>query len=728
MNSKIYRLDTPNTSLVFMQDEDKIYYLYYGKKIGDVPPEICYVKWDNIGTDLKNKLFSCFGDDDHRDKSILLFNPDNSFSNEFVFKNAVVTKGKKAIPDLPSSFGAEKTITFEFVDELENLLLTISYSSYRDTDVITARSSLTNLGEKSLSIKKFASVQLDISESDFTVSTFDGGWASERYRHDTKLNSGLFLNQSLAGASSSQHNPFSLIKNQNGVYAFNLVYSGNHKTSYETDSYNRTRIICGVNDFAFEYRLAGGDTFYTPEAVIIFSKNEDDLTLNLHSFVNKHIIPKRRQNKKRPVVINNWEGTGFDFTREKILEIAKKGKKIGAEMFVLDDGWFGKRNDDRSSLGDWFDNVEKTGGISRLADDIRALGLDFGIWLEPEMISPDSELFRAHPEYAMVIPGKKPYLRRFQMMLDLTNEEVKNFVIESVERTIELAKPSYIKWDFNRVMSDCFSKSVFIGEYCYRYVVALYSIMKTLTENHPEILFEGCAAGGARFDLGILCYFPQIWTSDNTDPSVRAVIQTNTSICYPQSCMTAHLSASPNGFTKREFSLENRFNVACLFNFGYELDCSGYTDKEVKDAAKLSEFYKKRRDFILYGDFYRLGDYSSAAHGLALNAAMQNPTSDGLPTGVCGFQVVSARKDKSLASVIMPTRENGVSNRKIAFKGLDKNEKYTATVYDKNLNVFDSFFIGGDVLSEGIPYEKYRLAEEICSDADFRSFLIEFFL
>ncbi len=706
MNDKIYRLDTPHTTLAFISDGQSVHYLYYGKRTGEIFPEAIFADYDNIGTDLRNDLFSCFGNDDRRDKSILVFNADNSFTNEFTLKNAATSKGKKDIPDLPSSFGAEKTITFEFIDEVENLLLTVSYSSYRDSDAITVRSSIKNMGKERVSIKKFASLQLALSQSGFTASTFDGCWAGERYRHDVKLSSGIFINQSLCGASSAEHNPFSLIKNENGVYAFNLVYSGNHKTSYETDSFNRTRVIIGVNDFAFEYRLGADESFYSPEAVMIYAPDEDELSLNLHAFINAHIVPKRWQNKKRPVVINNWEGTEFDFTREKILKIAKNGKKAGAELFVLDDGWFGKRNDDKTSLGDWHDNAEKTGGIARLADDIRAIGLKFGIWVEPEMISPDSELFRAHPDYAMRVPDKKPFLHRNQMMLDLTQPEVKNFVIESVESVISLTKPSYIKWDFNRVMSDCHSPAVFAGEYCYKYVVALYDIMKTLTEAHPEILFEGCASGGARFDLGVLCYFPQIWTSDNTDASVRTDIQTNTSVCYPQSCMTAHVSASPNKFTKRAFSLENRFNVACLFNFGYELDCSDFSPEELKHTAELSDFYKKRRELIQYGDFYRLGDLSC----------------------VCGYEVISHRKDEALACVIMRNRENGVSNRRIVFKGFNPSEKYKVTVYDKNLNPFDEFTASGETLNAGIPYEKYRLSEEVCSDADFRSFLLGFSL
>lgn len=703
MSGKVLRLDTPATTLAFLQDGKSAYYLYYGKKTGEITPETTFCECDDIGTDLRNKLFSTFGDDDHRDKSIVIFNSDNTFTNDFAFKSAVVSKGKKAIPGLPSSSGAEKTLTFEFADELEKLLLTISYSVYRDSDVVTVRSSLKNLGEKPVSIRKFASFQLDFAGGNFTASTFDGCWAGERYRHDTKLCSGEFINQSLAGASSAQHNPFSLVKNADGIYAFNLVYSGNHKTSYETDAFNRIRVVGGVNDFAFEYRLSGGETFYAPEAVMVFAKNEDELSLNLHTFINKHIIPKRWQNKKRPIVINNWEGTEFDFDRDKILEIAKNGKKCGAELFVLDDGWFGKRNDDKSSLGDWFDNAEKTGGLKKLADDVRALGLDFGIWMEPEMVSPDSDLYRKHPEYAMTVPGKTPFLHRNQLMLDLTNDEVKNYVVSSVENVISLAKPAYIKWDFNRVMSDCFSKNVFIGEYCYRYVVALYEVMKKLTEAHPEILFEGCAAGGARFDLGILCYFPQIWTSDNTDAADRTVIQTNTSLCYPPSCMTAHVSASPNKFTGRGFSLRNRFNVACLFNFGYELDCSSLNAEAIKETAKLSEFYKKRRELIQFGEFYRLKSGS-----------------------VCGFQTVSARKDKSLAVVVMPERENGISNRKIALKGLNPDEKYSVTIYDNDLLPFDRFTASGSLLLDGIFFEKYRLSKEICPDSNFRSFIAEF--
>ncbi len=704
MGMKLYRLDSHKTSLVFTGDGQNVYYLYYGKKIGEISPETYFLKEDNISTDLRNKLFSCYGDYDHRDKSILLFNPDNSFANDFVFKSATLMKGKKAIPCLPSSFGAEKTLTFEFEDKHEKLLLTVSYSVYRDSDVITVRSSLKNLNEKTVTIKKFASLQLDISESGFTASTFDGFWGGERYRHDTPLSSGVFINQSLAGVSSSQHNPFSLIKNDKGVYGFNLVYSGSHKTSYETDACNRTRIITGVNDTAFEYKLNPEETFYAPEAVMVYAVNQDELTLSLHSFITKHIIPKHWQNKKRPIVINNWEGTQFNFTRDKILDIARNGKKIGAELFVLDDGWFGKRNDDTSSLGDWVDNEEKTGGIGKLADDIRDLGLDFGIWVEPEMISPDSDLFRSRPDFAMAIPDKTPFLFRNQLMLDLVNDEVKNYVLKSVERVISLVKPSYIKWDFNRVMTDCYTKNAFIGEYGYRYVVALYDIMKTLTENHPDILFEGCAAGGARFDLGILCFFPQIWTSDNTDSKVRTCIQTNTSICYPQSAMTAHISATPHWFTYKTYSLENRFNVSCLFNFGYELDCSHYTEEEIKRAAALSDFYKKRRDTILYGDFYNIGSLD----------------------GVCGFEVISPRKDKALATVIMPARENAVSNRKIAFKGFNPAERYKVTVYKSDYTVFDEFTADGELLLYGVPLEKHRLSFEVCPDPDFRTFLIEF--
>ena len=650
MSMKIYRLDSHKTSLVFSGDGQNVYYLYYGKKIGEISPETYFLKEDNISTDLRNKLFSCYGDYDHRDKSILLFNPDNSFANDFVFKSATLMKGKKAIPCLPSSFGAEKTLTFEFEDKHEKLLLTVSYSVYRDSDVITVRSSLKNLNEKTVTIKKFSSLQLDISESGFTASTFDGFWGGERYRHDTPLSSGVFINQSLAGVSSSQHNPFSLIKNDKGVYGFNLVYSGSHKTSYETDACNRTRIITGINDTAFEYKLNPEETFYAPEAVMVYAVNEDELTLNLHSFINKHIIPKRWQNKKRPIVINNWEGTQFNFTRDKILDIARNGKKIGAELFVLDDGWFGKRNNDDCSLGDWYLNKEKLpAGLASLAEKINGMGMKFGLWVEPEMISPDSDLYRAHPDWCLHAEGRTRTQNRQQLVLDYTRKDVRDYIIDAIGSVIASANIEYIKWDCNRNLTEMQNQMQ-----AHEYVLGLYEVLEALTSRFPHVLFEGCSGGGGRFDAGMMYYMPQTWTSDNTDPMARIKIQYGTSMVFPPIAMTAHVGSIDVGYERENAKMNTCAMVAMSGNFGYELDLSKLSETEIKQAKGYADLYKEIRKTIQFGDFYRL----------------ENP----YESDVCSFEFVDDTR------VVLFTYQtfckiNG-EERRVKFKGLDKDAKY----------------------------------------------------
>jgi alpha-galactosidase len=430
------------------------------------------------------------------------------------------------------------------------------------------------------------------------------------------VNGGRLEIDSDTGSSSNFHNPFTIIRNNDTYYGFNLIYSGNHKTSVEVNDYDHIRIETGINDFLFSYKLKPGETFFAPEALIEVADSIDYLSSSFHKLINSHIIPERFEKRIPPILFNSWEGVYFDFNQEKLLKMAKEAKDLGAELFVVDDGWFGHRNDDSSSLGDWVDNPLKTGGLKNLADKVRSLGLQFGIWMEPEMISEDSDLFKKHPEYAMRIPNREPNRQRNQLMLDLTNDEVVKFIIDSVSNVLDLSKASYLKWDYNRNFSDVYSSSFNSFEYGYRYIVNLYKIMDVLTKKYPSVLFEGCASGGARFDLGILSFFPQIWCSDNTDPLSRLFIQTGSLIGYPAKVMCCHVSKPINDVTKRKSRLLDRFQIALMGNLGYELDPTKLSNQDRKDIKQEIGFYKGFRKFSFFADSYLLGDcYNSNISG-----------------------------------------------------------------------------------------------------------------
>lgn len=544
-------------------------------------------------------LFNTIGTDHFNEPAILIKNSDNSLSSRFEFLEEIPFED---ILD-PFPHGREKSDSFglRFIDKRNNILFDAFYSSYSDCDVITSHTKITNIGDKPIELLKIPSIQLDFEENEMVFSHFDGRWAQERHRFDHKMQSGLVVNQSLTGSSSADHSPFTMVKGKNCVYGFNLIYSGNHKTTFECNTNKRSRIIVGINNSLFIKPLAPQESFVSPEAVVSLGKDENEMMQNMHTFVDNHIIRKEFRKSLRPVLFNNWEGTYFDFTREKVLEMAKEAKNLGGELFVLDDGWFGNRNDDTSSLGDWYPNESKCGSLSSLADGVRSLGLKFGIWIEPEMISENSDLYRKHPEFALVIEGQEPFRHRNQLTLNIVKPEVQKFVFDSVCNTIELTKADYIKWDYNRNITD-----VLDGEYLHKYIVSLYEIMSKVVEKYPNVLFEGCAAGGSRFDLGILYYFPQIWTSDNTDPRTRIEIQSSTILMTSPSTMTCHVSKSPNGFTNRTSSLDDRFNVALEGNLGYELDPCALSDTDKKEISSQIEWYKQNRDLLLNGKTYQL--------------------------------------------------------------------------------------------------------------------------
>ena len=466
-----------------------------------------------------------------------------------------------------------------------------------------------------------------------------------------------------------------MAENERGVYAFNLVYSGNNKEIFEADNTCITRVLVGINDFMFDWALAPGEEFVAPEAVMCFAPDEDEMSLRMHAFVSEHIVRGKWKKKERPVLVNNWEGTYFDFNEEKLLAIATAAKEIGAELFVLDDGWFGKRDSDNCSLGDWYDNEEKTGGgLAQLAEKIRALGLSFGIWVEPEMISEDSDLYRAHPNYAMKVPGRTPRRWRNQLVLNMADEKVQNYVIRAISDVISRSGADYVKWDFNRNFTDCYGKGIAGGEYFHRYMLGYYRVVSKIVKKFPFVLFEGCAGGGGRFDLGNFCFFPQYWTSDDTDARERVAIQSGSSYGYPQTVMGAHVSACPNHQTGNTNPLHVRFNVACGGVLGYELDPTKFTPAEKEEVKAQIAFYKENRKLLQFGDHYRLSS-----------------------PGVEGFMTVS--KDKASAIAVVNVMENlpFAPFHTVRFKGLNPSAVYEVSAVGRE----ESFTAGGDILTEG---------------------------
>ncbi|MBO5526056.1 MAG: alpha-galactosidase [Clostridia bacterium] len=671
----VYKLDTPRTSLV-IDTEREPELLYYGASLRSQPDySIVRSERDFAGNDMPRTLFSSFGSNDFRECGIRVVLSDGSKATHFSFRK--VKRMPRPETGMPLAYGEEETLRFEFTDEYAKLRLCLYYTVFADVDAICVLTELTNLGKKPVHIRKISSLELNLWGDGFVFSTFDGSWGNERQRHDSPVTSQLFVNESRTGTSSPFHNPFVMLSREGEVYSFNLIYSGNHKESVEGNASRQVRFISGISDAFFDWELGAGETFYAPEAVMVYAKTEDENTEQMHRFVSEHIVRGRYQKKERPVLVNNWEGTYFNFTRERILEIAKKTAEIGAELFVLDDGWFGRRDDDTSSLGDWFDYEEKTGGIASLAEEVRNMGLKFGIWVEPEMISPKSELYEKHPEFAMKPVKTSGTLIRSQLMLNIADKSVQNYIVRSISKVIAETKAAYIKWDHNRYMTDPYGKDIPSGEYEHRTILGLYSILSRLVEKFPLVLFESCASGGGRFDLGMLSFMPQTWTSDNTDARERYDIQRGTSYGYPPCTMGAHVTASPNHQSGHASPIETRFNVACGGLMGYELDPTKCTEEEIAVIKKQISFYKKYRELFCFGTFYRL-----------------DPKDGGE-----GFMFVSPDKAQAIVVGVVKNKVTARNHYRLRLKGLDPSFNYSVKTREQsNYKEELSYVAGGDLL------------------------------
>lgn len=610
-------------------------HLYYGRRLqGDTAYLLTYYDRGFSANPYESRLdktysmdalpqeYSCYGSGDFRSSAFEVADARGVYGCDLRYESCEILEGKYAIPGLPAVYCEDAqsagTLIVRLADERLHLTVELYYGVIEELDVITRAVCVKNTGTETITIAKAASGMLDFPDSHYDVVHFHGRHGNERHMERVPLAAGRQSFGSRRGASSHQHNPFVILAGKDATedygdcYGMALLYSGNFVCEVEQDQYRQTRMLMGIMDEMFAYPLKAGESFWTPEAAMTYAQGFSELSWNYHRLVRKHICRGAYRDIRRPVLINNWEATYFDFTGDKIVRIAEEAAALGVEMLVLDDGWFGVRDGENSGLGDWYVNEKKLGGtLGELAARIGALGMKFGLWIEPEAVSEDSTLFREHPEWAFRIPGKKPVMGRNQLVLDFSREEVVDCIFERIAAVIESADISYIKMDMNRSITDVYTatdKCQNQGAILYRYVRGVYAFLEKLLARFPNLLIEGCCGGGGRFDMGMLYYTPQIWCSDNTDAIERIAIQYGTSFGYPVSAMGAHVSAVPNHQTGRTTPIGTRAAVAMAGTFGYELDLSKVTGEEKALVRGQIEEYKKRWRLTHEGRYYRLSN------------------------------------------------------------------------------------------------------------------------
>ncbi len=629
---KIFKLDTKTSSYVIeIFKENYLINLYYGKKIPDINLKKLSERYrsasfspcnpndknEEYSVDVLPMEYSCSGSGDFRIAALSIKNADGNTVTDIRYTGHRMYKGKPDISPLPSLYlnndNEADTLEIYTIDRVTGAKATLYYTVFNETGAMAKSVRVENTGNRAFEIEKIYSSCVDLPSMDYDLITLYGRHVKERCREQRKLAHGIQGIQSIRGASSHNQNPFAALLSSDGnedtgdAYAFNLIYSGNFEISAECDYQGSTRLITGINPADFSWHLEPGEAFQSPEAVLVYSdKGLGGMSRIFHRLYLNNLIRGKYKTEKRPLLINSWEAAYFDFDTEKLVSFAKEAKELGFDMLVMDDGWFGVRNDDTNSLGDWYVNEKKLpGGLGVLIDRVNALGLKFGIWYEPEMISPDSDLFRAHPDWCVHVKNRENSIARHQYVLDVSREDVRENIFNQMYSVLSKYKIDYVKWDFNRNISEAGSALLppeRQQEFFHRFIMGTYQLMDRLTRTFPDILLENCSGGGGRFDPGMLYYSPQIWTSDNTDPIERLSIQFGTSLCYPASTMGAHVSdSSRTGY-------ETKGNVALWGTFGYELDPNKLTDSE-KDLVKQQvKEYHKYYNLIHCGDLYRLID------------------------------------------------------------------------------------------------------------------------
>ena len=609
--------------------------LYCGKKVHDredfsylietsARPTTTYLseEWHNkyTFTHLKQE-YPVYGTTDFRHPAIEIKQNNGSNISNFCYKSHSISSGKPKLSGLPATYtendNEAQTLTIVLEDELTHVQVELLYTLFAQGGIIARSAKITNNGAETVHLTTAMSLCLDLPDCDYEWLQFSGSWARERHLKVRKLEQGITSVESTRGASSHEHNPFVILKrpstdeNKGEAIGFSLVYSGNFLAQAEVDTHDVTRVLIGINPFCFDWKLAAGGSFQTPEAVIVYTADGlNDLSQTYHKLYQKRLARGYWRDRPRPILINNWEATYFDFNEDKLVKIAQKAKECGVELFVLDDGWFGKRTSDTAGLGDWVPNTDLLpNGITGLSHRIEELGMKFGLWIEPEMTNMNSDLYRAHPDWILHVPGRHPSECRHQYVLNYSRPEVVDYIYNMLAKILTEGKVSYIKWDMNRYITECYSVALPAdqqGEVFHRYILGVYSLYERLTTNFPHILFESCASGGARFDPGLLYYAPQGWTSDDSDAVERLKIQYGTSYCYPVSSMGSHVSVIPNHQIYRNTPLHTRANVAYFGTFGYELDLNKLTAEEQEEVKEQIKFMKQYREVIQFGTFYRL--------------------------------------------------------------------------------------------------------------------------
>lgn len=670
----LFHLQGKETSYVMQVVNGTLVHLYWGRRLRE---DGNLADFPNVPTqtnlDLIAQEYPQYGSGDFRSPAYQVQLTDGSRITELAYERYDVRCGKPALPGLPALYtetdDEAQTLEITLADAYSGLQVVLSYSVFEGANAIVRSARLVNGGAKPLRLLRALSASVDLDAADYDFVYLSGAWAQEANINRRPIGPGGTRIESRRGMSGHQLNPFFALaarnadEDQGEVYGFSFVYSGNFLGEAEVDPRRRVRAQIGMNPFDFAWQLEAGDSFQTPEAVLVYSaEGFGGMSRTFHTLYRSRLCRGVYRDKVRPILVNNWEATYFQFTADKVEAIAKAGAELGIELFVLDDGWFGKRNDDTTSLGDWVeDRTKLPNGLKDLAERIRSHGICFGLWVEPEMVSPDSELYRAHPDWCLHVEGRRRTLARTQLVLDMSRADVREYLYQTLSNLLRTVPISYIKWDMNRSLTEIGSAAAPAerqGEIAHRYMLGVYELLERLTSEFPQVLFENCSSGGGRFDPGMLYYMPQTWTSDNTDAVERLKIQYGTSLVYPVSAIGAHVSAVPNHQVGRCTPLTMRGDVAMSGNFGYEFDLTKCTDEEKAIVQQQVKTYKEIRSLVQQGDLYRLiSPFES------------------LETA---WMFVSEKKTEAIVFFFKVLAEPNVSHKVLKLKGLDEQLDYVA--------------------------------------------------
>ena len=683
-NNRLITLNTKNSTYQMKIDEyGFLLHLYYGKRTNGNMDYILvnldrgfsgnpYDAGDNRKYSLDALLqeFPCRGAGDFRSPVFEVRYEDGSFGCDLRYESHIIKDGKYGLSGLPavyenSDMDKAQTLEITLSDKVSGIKVILYYGIIESLDIITRAANVINENKNNIYIEKLQSACLDFVSGNFDLITFYGRHAMERNIQRQSVGHGSYRIGSRRGTSSHQYNPLMILADSDAnedygnCYAMSFVYSGGFLGEAEKDQYGQTRMQLGLMEEQFSYCLKSGESIIAPEVIMSYSdRGLAVLSQNLHKCIRENVCRGKYKNEVRPVLVNSWEASYFDIDKNSIVNLAKNAAELGVEMLVMDDGWFGKRDDDNSGLGDWFTNENKIGcSLKELVESVNNCGIKFGIWVEPEMVNEDSDLYRKHPDWAFAVPGKKPVRSRNQLVLDFSRKEVVDYIYDSITKVIESGNIEYIKWDMNRSIANVYShEDKYQGNVYYDYVLGLYDFLERLNKNYPDILIEGCSGGGGRFDAGMLYYTPQIWCSDNTDAIDRTKIQYGTSFGYPVSAVGAHVSAVPNHQTGRSVSIDTRGVVAMSGSFGYELDLGKVSEAEKNTIKEQIKTFKKEAELIHNGLYYRLSD----------------PYKD----PVAAWEFVSKDGDDVLVNVVCLKMHGNMQPLYVRFKGLNENVTY----------------------------------------------------